>query len=61
MLPAGAAPGLSGLLLAKLDLTTSAMLFEPTGLTPDNRFIGVVDGQAVFIKPAGGLAYVAIR
>lgn len=60
-LPAGAAPGLSGLLLAKLDLATSAMLFEPTGLTPDNRFIGVVDGQAVFIKPAGGLTYVAIQ
>lgn len=60
-LPASAAPGLSGLLLAKLDLASSAVTFEPTGLTPDNRFIGVVDGQAVFIKPAGGLAYVAVQ
>lgn len=60
-LPAGAAPGLNGLLLAKLDLATSAVTFEPTGLRPDHRFIGVVDGQAVFIKPGGGLAYVGIH
>ncbi len=60
-LPAGAAPGLNGLLLAKLDMTSSAMIFEPTGLTPDNRFIGVVDGQAVFVKPTGGLAFVGVK
>ncbi len=59
-LPAGTAPGLNGLLLAKLDLTSSAISFLPTGLTPDHRFIGVVDGQAVFIRPAAGLAFVAI-
>ncbi len=58
---AGSAAGLNGLLLAKLDMATSAMVFEPTGLTPDNRFIGVVDGQAVFIKPTGGLAFVGIQ
>ena len=60
-LPAGAAPGLNGLLLAKLDLTSSAITFEPTGLTPDNRFIGIVDGQATFIKAAGGLAFVPVQ
>lgn len=60
-LPAGAAAGMNGLLLAKLDLTNSTMLFEPTGLTPDNRFIGVVDGQAVFVKATGGLAFVAVK
>ena len=61
VLPAGSAPGLSGLLLARLDLTSSVITFEPTGLTPDHRFIGVVDGQAVFIKPGGGLAFVMVK
>ena len=61
VLPTGAAPGLSGLLLAKLDLVSNVVTLEPTGLTPDNRFIGVVDGQAVFIKPGGGLVYVAVQ
>jgi len=60
-LPAGAAPGLNGLLLAKLDLSLSAITLEPTGLTPDNQFIGIVDGQAVFIKPGGGLAFVPVQ
>lgn len=60
-LPAGAAPGLNGLLLAKLDMSTSVVTMLPTGLTPDHRFIGVVDGQAVFIKPTGGLAFVVIQ
>ena len=60
-LPAGAAPGLNGLLLAKLDLSMGTIVFEPTGLTPDNQFIGVVDGQAVFIKAAGGLAFVPVQ
>ena len=60
-LPAGAAGGLNGLLLAKLDLATNAITFAPTGLTAENRFIGIVDGQAVFIKAAGGLAFVAAQ
>lgn len=57
-LPPAAAPGLNGLLLARLDLVSSAITFLPTGFMPDHRFIGVVDGQAVFIKPGGGLAFV---
>ena len=60
-LPPGAVPGLNGLLLAKLDLSMGSVQFMPTGLTPDNRFIGIVDSQAVFIKATGGLAYVAIQ
>ena len=60
-LPAGTAPGLNGLLLAKLDLSMGSITFEPTGLTPDNQFIGIVDGQAVFIKTAGGLAFVPVQ
>lgn len=59
--PASAAPGLNGLLLARLDLASEAVTFEPTGLTPDHRFIGVVDGQAVFVKPVGGLAFVPVQ
>ena len=60
-LPAGASGGLNGLLLAKLDLTTNALSFQPTGLTPDHRFIGIVDGQATFIRPGGGMAAVAVQ
>ena len=60
-LPAGAAQGLNGLLLAKLDLAANTMTLAPTGLTPDNRLIGIVDGQAVFIKPSGGLANVTVQ
>lgn len=60
-LPASASKGLTGLLLARLDLSASTVVFEPTGLTPDHRFIGVVDGQAVFIKQGGGLVFVAIQ
>ena len=59
-LPAGAAPGLNGLLLAKMDLDTGTLSFQPTGLTPDNEFIGVVDGQGVFVKPGGGLVFVPV-
>ncbi len=60
-LPAGASKGLNGLLLARFDLSGSSVVFEPTGLTPEHRFIGVVDGQAVFIKPGGGLAFVTVQ
>ncbi|HTL97235.1 MAG TPA: hypothetical protein VL181_00390 [Holophagaceae bacterium] len=60
-LPAAAAQGLNGLLLARLDLTSNTLALSPTGLTPDNHFIGIVDGQAVFIKPGGGLAEVAVQ
>lgn len=60
-LPASASKGLNGLLLARLDISASTLSFEPTGLTPEYRFIGVVDGQAVFTKPGGGLAFVAVQ
>lgn len=60
-LPAAASAGMNGLLLARIDLATNAIQLEPTGQTPDSKLIGLVDGQAVFIKPGGGLALVPVQ
>jgi hypothetical protein len=52
---------MSGLLLARMDMGQSSVDFLPTGLTEDHLLVGVQDGQAVFIKPGGGLAYVTVQ
>jgi hypothetical protein len=52
---------MSGLLLARMDMGQSAVDFVPTGLTEDHTLVGVQDGQAVFVKPGGGLAFVAVQ
>lgn len=52
---------MSGALLAKLDLSQSSVEFLPTGLSEDHLLVGVQEGQAVFIKPGGGLITVALR
>ncbi len=52
---------MSGALLAKLDLSQSSVEFLPTGLSEDHVLVGVQEGQAVFIKPGGGLVMVALR
>lgn len=60
-LPKATAGQLAGLLLARMDLGDATIRLLPTGLTPDHRFIGVVDNSAVFVKPGGGLAYVPVK
>ncbi|MBK8726843.1 MAG: hypothetical protein IPL96_12560 [Holophagaceae bacterium] len=52
---------MSGALVARLDMSQSTVEFLPTGLTEDHQLIGVHEGQAVYIKPTGGLTYVQVR
>lgn len=52
---------MNGLLLARIDLTGQVLEFLPTGLTVDHSFVGIVDSEAAFIKPKGGLVFVPIR
>jgi hypothetical protein len=51
----------NGLLLARLDLVAGNVEFLPTGVTEDYKFIGVVEAEALLMKPAGGLVFVPIR
>ncbi|MFZ1614104.1 MAG: hypothetical protein WAT51_08025, partial [Holophaga sp.] len=50
-----------GLLLARMDFSTSTIDFLPTGLTEDFTLTGVQDNRAVFIAPNGGLVYIAVK
>ena len=52
---------MNGLLLARIDLTSHALEFVPTGLTEDHTLAGVIENDAVFIKPKGGLVFVPMR
>ncbi|HJU82607.1 MAG TPA: hypothetical protein VJ600_00210 [Holophagaceae bacterium] len=53
--------GTGGLLLARMDLAASTLAFIPTQLSTEHRFIGVVDKEAVFMAPQGGLVFVPVR
>lgn len=53
--------GMVGLVLAKEDLTYSSVEFIPTGLSERHAFVGMVDSDAVFIAPGGGLVYFPVR
>ena len=50
-----------GLLLARMDFSTSTLSFQPTGLTEDFTLAGVVENRAVFIAPNGGLVYIPVK
>lgn len=62
-LPASQVPSLAmvGLLLAQEDLTTATVALVPTGLSEKHAFIGIVDSDAAFIAPSGGLVFVPIH
>lgn len=47
--------------LARLDLTSSAVTFLPTGLNSQFLLVGVLDGNAVFVSPKGGLMQVPVK
>ena len=59
--PAQLRPSAPGLVLARLDLKQSRLEFLPTGVGEDHILIGVLDSDAVFVKPKGGLLLVRIR
>jgi hypothetical protein len=51
----------TGLLLARLDLSTGSVEFLPTGVTEDHHLIGIIDSEAMLMKPGGGLVFVPVR
>ena len=51
----------AGLLLARLDLSAGTVEFLPTGATEDHKLIGVLETEAILMKPSGGLVLVPIR
>jgi hypothetical protein len=61
--PASQVPTLkmTGLLLAMENLSSSTVEFVPTGLSEQNTFIGVLDSDAAFIAPEGGLVFVHLK
>ena len=60
-LPAEARGTLQGQVLARIDLTSSTVEFLPTGFTEEHLLVGVLDGNAVFVNPKGGLLLVPVK
>jgi hypothetical protein len=52
---------LQGQVLARLDLATSTLAFLPTGLPADYQLVGVLDSNAVFVNPKGGLTLLSVK
>ncbi len=59
--PASQRGTLQGLALARLDLAQSRLEFLPTGLDESYLLVGVLDADAVFAGPKGGLMLVKIK
>lgn len=55
------APESKGLVLARFDLLSGSLEWIPTSLPEGNRLVGLLDHEAVFLAPGGGLAYAPIR
>lgn len=55
------APESKGLLLARFDLTRGTLAWLPTALAEGHRLVGLLDSEAVFLAPNGGLAYAPIH
>ena len=53
--------GMVGLLLAREDFSTAKLAFLPTGLSEQHSFIGIIDSDAAFLAPTGGLVFVPIH
>ena len=58
--PAAQVPslGLSGLLLVRENLATATLEFIPTGLSIHHALVGMIDSEAVFVAPDGGLVFI---
>jgi hypothetical protein len=59
--PASERGVLQGLVLARLDLVQSTLEFLATGLDETHVLVGVLDSDAVFASPKGGLLLVKVR
>ena len=60
-IPAALRETITGLALARIDLTRSRVEFLPTGLDESHLLIGVLDSDAVFVSPKGGLLLVKLK
>lgn len=60
-IPAAQRGSLQGLALARIEFAQSLLEFLPTGLDETHVLIGVLDSDAVFVNPKGGLLLVKIR
>lgn len=55
------APESKGLLLARFDIAKGTLDWLPTPLAEGHRLVGLLDNEAVFLAPGGGLAYAPIH
>ena len=55
------APESRGLLLARFDLARGTMEWLTTPLAEGHRLVGLLESEAIFLAPHGGLAYAPIR
>jgi hypothetical protein len=60
-IPAALRETFQGLVLARLDLAQSRLEFIPTGLDEGHLLVGVLDADAVFVSPRGGLMLVKVK
>ncbi len=60
-IPAAHRGTLQGLALARIDFAQSRLEFLPTGLDETHILVGVLDSDAVFVNPRGGLMLVKIK
>jgi hypothetical protein len=51
----------TGLVLARLDLPHAQLEFQPTGLDEGHTLVGILDSDAVFVNPKGGLMLVKVK
>lgn len=50
-----------GQYLAKIDLSQGSVEFLATGLDEGSTLVGVLDNEATFVKPGGGLAFLQLK
>jgi hypothetical protein len=55
------APESQGLLLARFDLAKGTLEWLTTPLAEGHRLVGLLDTEAIFLAPGGGLTYAPIR
>jgi len=60
-IPAALRGDLQGLVLARIEFATSQLGFLPTGLDDAHQLLGILDGEAVFGNPRGGLTLVKVK
>ena len=54
-------PQSKGLVLARFDLAQGILDWIPTGLSEGHELLGLLDHEAVFLNPQGGLSYAPIH